>query len=192
MTEQIVLVMELMLPFLSCAERQVTMVCVAARALVDSGPAFTCSLRKSKAGSAVGGCVECRNHCRRFCRVKEVVELLQRFMYNCMLLPKSEENKQEAAPCEWNTARILAKARKFPSPRQIVEMAGRLNALLDVEGKNREISNREICPIRLSILICSFLASAVETTGEYSIKNKYHIRRCLKLAVAIHTYFFAA
>ena len=184
--------MELMLPFLSCAERQVTMVCVAARALVDSGQAFTCCLRRIKAGSTAGGCVECRNHRRRFCRVKKVVELLQRFMCNCMLLPKSEENKQEAAPCEWNAARILAKARKFPSPGQIVEMAGRLNALLDVEGKSREVSNRKICQVRLTILTCSFLANAIEATGECSIKNKHHIRRCLKLAVAIHTYLFAA
>ena len=192
MTEQIALVIELMLPFLSCAERQITMASVAAHTLVDSGPAFTCSLRKNKAGSAVGVCIECRNHGLRFRRVKEVVELLQGFAYNCMLLPKCEEKKQEEGFCEWNAARILAKARKFPSPRQIVKMANRLNAILDVEGKSRKSSDRAICPLQLTILFSSFLTKAVGATCEYSIKNKYQIRRCLKLAVAIHAYLFAA
>ena len=108
------------------------------------------------------------------------------------MLPKAEENKLEAAPGEWNAARILAKAKKFPSPGQIVEMAGRLDAILEVEGKSKEVNNRRICHVRLTILTCSFLANATEATGECSIKNKHRIRRCLKLAIAIHTYLFAA
>ena len=109
-----------------------------------------------------------------------------------MQLPKGEGKEQEEDVCEWNTARILAKARKFPSPRQIIDMAIRLNLILDAEGKSRELSKQAICPFQLTILFSSFLTSAVGATCEYSIKNKYEIRRCLKLAVAIHSYLFIA
>ena len=71
-------------------------------------------------------------------------------------------------------------------------MANRLNSILEAERTSRDLSKQAICPFQLTILICSFLAKAVGATCEYSIKNKYEIRRCHRLAVAIHSYLFAA
>ena len=192
MTEQAMLIMELVLPFLSCANRKVTMTCVVLYTLVNSAPTSKCSLRKNQAGNTLGVCVECRNHTLRFRQVQKIERLVQGFVYNCMHLPKGERQEQEGNVCDWNAALILAKARKFPSQRQIIDMANRLNSILDAEGKSRELSKQAICPFRLTILFSSFLTRAVGATCEYSIKNKYEIRRCLKLAVAIHSYLFTA
>ena len=192
MTEQIEIVIELVLPFLSCVDRQIIMTCVRLHSLVASVPTLICNLRRNGIRSRLGSCAACKNHYLRFRRVKQIVRLIQGFVYDNMQLPRGKGKEQEEDVCEWNAARMLAKSRKFPSWRQVRDMAKRLNTILDAGGKSREIMKKEICSLQLIVLFSSFLTNAIGATLEYSIRSKYEVKRCLQRAVAIYTYLFEA